>query len=150
MKVARQMQRIPTSEQKRCHKLDEGTDLSGSFEGISLAGACLPAPPSLGEDPLHSFLTGRNVSSQENLVVLHYTNVAILTPCRLDAPFGTEDKPVAVTSYFSERIVGVPDPYDDSIIWWGHIKEGEPPKQIVDGGEFFVLERLHDDNIGHH
>ena len=70
--------------------------------------------------------------------------------CRLDAPFGTETEPVQVTSYFSERIVGVPDPYDDSIIWWGSIKEGEPPKQIVSGGEFFVLQKLTDENIGHH
>ncbi|BDA47399.1 probable cytochrome c oxidase subunit 4, mitochondrial [Coccomyxa sp. Obi] len=60
----------------------------------------------------------------------------------LDAPFGTEDKPVEVTSSFSERIVGVPDPYDDSIIWWGCIEEGQPPKQLVEGGEFFVLKRI--------
>ena len=51
--------------------------------------------------------------------------------CRLDAPFGTEDKPVEVTSSFSERIVGVPDPYDDSIVWWGNIHEGDPPKQVT-------------------
>ena len=36
---------------------------------------------------------------------------------RLDAPWGTADKPVEVTSSFAERIVGVPDPYDDSIVW---------------------------------
>ena len=35
---------------------------------------------------------------------------------RLDAPWGTADKPVEVTSSFAERIVGVPDPYDDSIV----------------------------------
>ncbi len=69
--------------------------------------------------------------------------------CRLDAPFGTEDKPVEVTSSFSERIVGVPDPYDDSIIWWGHIEEGQPPKQLVEGGEFFVLKRVGGDSHGH-
>ena len=68
---------------------------------------------------------------------------------RLDAPFGTEDKPVEVTSSFGERIVGVPDPYDDSIVWWGNIHEGDPPKQIVEGGEFFVLKRLGDVGHGH-
>eukprot|EP00890_Picochlorum_soloecismus_P005036 jgi/Picsp_1/5533/NSC_02892-R1_cytochrome c oxidase polypeptide iv len=60
----------------------------------------------------------------------------------LDAPFGTETNPVEVTSEFSERIVGVPDPDDDSTVWWGVIEEGQPPKQIVEGGEFFVLKRL--------
>lgn len=66
----------------------------------------------------------------------------------LDAPFGTAAAPVAVTSVFSERVVGVPDPADDSIIWWGTIKEGEPPKQLVEGGEYFVLKRIGDG--GHH
>ena len=54
-----------------------------------------------------------------------------------------------VTSSFSERVVGVPDPYDDCIIWWGSIKDGDPPKQIVEGGEFFVLKRITDENSGH-
>lgn len=63
-------------------------------------------------------------------------------PCRLDAPFGTEDNPVQVTSSYPERIVGVPDPYDDSHVWWGIIEEGQPPKQLVEGGEFFVLKRI--------
>lgn len=67
----------------------------------------------------------------------------------LDAPFGTETIPVEVTSEFEERIVGVPDPDDDSLVWWGVIKEGEPPKQIVEGGEFFVLKRLRSSG-GHH
>jgi hypothetical protein len=35
---------------------------------------------------------------------------------RLDAPWGTVDNPVQVTSAFSERIVGVPDPDDDSLV----------------------------------
>lgn len=34
----------------------------------------------------------------------------------LDAPFGTEASPVEVTSEFEERIVGVPDPDDDSLV----------------------------------
>lgn len=62
--------------------------------------------------------------------------------CRLNAPWGTEDNPVEVTSSLHERIVGVPDPYDDSIIWWGTVEEGQPPKQIVETGEFFVLKRV--------
>ena len=71
--------------------------------------------------------------------------------CRLNAPWGTEDNPVQVTSSLAERIVGVPDPYDDSIIWWGTIEEGQPPKQIVDTGEFFVLKRVPaDDGHGGH
>ena len=38
-------------------------------------------------------------------------------PCRrLDAPFGTEDNPVVVPSEFGERIVGVADPDDDSLV----------------------------------
>jgi cytochrome c oxidase subunit 5b len=36
----------------------------------------------------------------------------------------------------------VPDPYDDSIIWWGTVREGEPPKQLVEGGEYFVLKKI--------
>lgn len=67
----------------------------------------------------------------------------------LDAPFGTETNPVEVTSEFSERIVGVPDPDDDSTVWWGVIEEGQPPKQIIEGGEFFVLKRLPSSG-GHH
>ena len=67
----------------------------------------------------------------------------------LDAPWGTAEAPVVVTSSFSERVVGVPDSYDDSIIWWGTIKEGEGPRQLVEGGEYFVLKRVGDGG-GHH
>jgi len=42
---------------------------------------------------------------------------AAAAPRRLDAQWGTEDNPVEVTSSYAERIVGVPDPYDDSIVW---------------------------------
>ena len=70
--------------------------------------------------------------------------------CRLDAPFGTEEAPVQVTSSYATRIVGVPDPYDDSIIWWGNVEEGKPPMQIIEGGEFFVLKRLPDDDTTGH
>eukprot|EP00884_Botryococcus_braunii_P023286 jgi/Botrbrau1/9641/Bobra.0131s0018.1 len=69
----------------------------------------------------------------------------------VDAPWGTETNPVEVTSAFTERIVGVPDPADDAIIWWGKIKKGDPPRQIVEGGEFFVLKQIADDSShGHH
>lgn len=67
----------------------------------------------------------------------------------LDAPWGTAEAPVVVTSSFSERVVGVPDSYDDSIIWWGTIREGEGPRQLVEGGEYFVLKRVGDGG-GHH
>jgi cytochrome c oxidase subunit 5b len=67
----------------------------------------------------------------------------------LDAPWGTEDSPVQVTSTVAERIVGVPDPDDDSLVWWGVIKDGEPPKQIIEGGEFFVLKKI-EGGGGHH
>jgi len=36
---------------------------------------------------------------------------------RLDAPFGTAEKPVEVPSMFDHRVIGVPDPDDDSLIW---------------------------------
>jgi hypothetical protein len=39
--------------------------------------------------------------------------------CRLDAPFGTEDNPVVVPSEYEERIVGVVDPDDDSLVGAG-------------------------------
>lgn len=80
--------------------------------------------------------------------------VLICSACRLldrlDAPFGTEDKPVQVTSSFTERVVGVPDPYDDSIIWWGKIEADQPPKQIIEGGEYFVLRVLEESGDPHH
>ena len=37
--------------------------------------------------------------------------------CRLDGPFGTAEKPVEVPSMFDHRVVGVPDPDDDSLVW---------------------------------
>ncbi len=45
--------------------------------------------------------------------------------------------------------MGVPDPDDDSIVWWGVVEEGQAPRQIVEGGEFFVLKRLPSSG-GHH
>ena len=68
----------------------------------------------------------------------------------LDAPWGTAASPVEVTSVFSERVVGVPDPADDSLVWWGTVREGEPPRQIIEGGEYFVLKKIGDGGGGHH
>ncbi|XRA96088.1 cytochrome c oxidase subunit Vb [Pycnococcus provasolii] len=55
---------------------------------------------------------------------------------------GTPENPITVTSRFPQRIVGVTDPEDESIVLWGTIKEGEPPRQLIEGGEYFVLERI--------
>lgn len=34
------------------------------------------------------------------------------------------------------------DPEDDTLVIWGIIRESEPPKQLVAGGEFFSLKRV--------
>lgn len=73
----------------------------------------------------------------------------LLLRCRLDAPFGTAESPVVVPSEFSSRIVGCVDPDDDSLVWWGIIEEGQPPKQIIEDGEYFVLKRIPSSG-GHH
>ena len=63
--------------------------------------------------------------------------------CRITADFaGTPDDPVVVTSAFHERVVGVPDPEDDCVVVWSLIKSDEPPKQIIPGGEYFVLKHI--------
>lgn len=56
--------------------------------------------------------------------------------------FGTEDNPIVVPSLLAERIIGVTDPHDDTLVIWGIVREGEPPKQLVAGGEFFTLTRV--------
>jgi cytochrome c oxidase subunit 5b len=68
----------------------------------------------------------------------------------LDAPYGTAEHPVEVTSAFAERIVGVTDPDDDSLVWWGFVEEGQAPKQIIEGGEYFVLKRVAESGATHH
>ena len=45
-------------------------------------------------------------------------------------------------SLLPERIIGVTDPDDDTLVIWGIVREGEPPKQLVAGGEFFTLARV--------
>ena len=62
--------------------------------------------------------------------------------CRITADFkGTPEDPVVVTSAFTERVVGVPDPEDDCLVVWSLIKKDEPPRQIIPGGEYFVLKQ---------
>jgi cytochrome c oxidase subunit 5b len=58
--------------------------------------------------------------------------------------FGTEENPIMVPSVEAERIVGVTDPEDDSLVIWGILREGEEPRQFVEGGEFFMLQRVED------
>jgi ABC-type Fe3+ transport system permease subunit len=47
-----------------------------------------------------------------------------------------------VPALLNERIIGVTDPEDDTLVIWGVIREGEAPKQLVAGGEFFVLKKV--------
>lgn len=63
-----------------------------------------------------------------------YAAVVIIPPC-----------PLCVTASphtTGERIIGVTDPEDDTLVIWGIIREGEAPKQLVAGGEFFTLKRV--------
>ena len=49
---------------------------------------------------------------QHTLLTIPLPGLTPLTPpggaCRINAPWGTEDKPVEVTSSFTSRVVGVP------------------------------------------
>ncbi|KXZ49456.1 hypothetical protein GPECTOR_21g682 [Gonium pectorale] len=56
--------------------------------------------------------------------------------------FGTEDDPIVVPSLEPERIIGVTDPEDDTLVVWGILKEGEPPRQFIENGEFYVLKQV--------
>jgi cytochrome c oxidase subunit 5b len=49
---------------------------------------------------------------------------------------------VVVESAFHQRIVGVTDPDDDCLVVWDIIKENEPPKQLIPGGDYFVLKHV--------
>ncbi|CEF96683.1 Cytochrome c oxidase, subunit Vb [Ostreococcus tauri] len=64
----------------------------------------------------------------------------------LRAPQGTEESPCVVESTMEYRVVGSPDPDDDSIIHWGRLEEGAPPMKI--GSEWFVHKRVA--GGGHH
>jgi hypothetical protein len=56
--------------------------------------------------------------------------------------FGTEDDPVIVPSLEPERIIGVTDPDDDNLVVWGVLRESDPPRQFIEGGEFYVLRKV--------
>ncbi|PNH02673.1 hypothetical protein TSOC_011344 [Tetrabaena socialis] len=56
--------------------------------------------------------------------------------------FGTEEDPIVVPSLEPERIIGVTDPEDDTLVVWGILKEAEPPRQFVENGEFYVLKMV--------
>jgi len=53
--------------------------------------------------------------------------------------FGNEDSPILVPSLEAERIIGVTDPEDDNLVVWGILREGEPPRQLIENGEFYLL-----------
>ncbi len=53
--------------------------------------------------------------------------------------FGTETEPVVVPSLEPERIIGVTDPDDENLVVWGIVRETDPPRQFIEGGEFYVL-----------
>lgn len=56
--------------------------------------------------------------------------------------FGTPDDPIVVPSLEPERVIGCTDPEDDNLVIWGILREGEPPKQFVEDGEYYVLKRV--------
>lgn len=53
--------------------------------------------------------------------------------------FGTEEDPIMVPSLENERIIGVTDPEDETLVVWGILKADEGPRQFIEGGEFYVL-----------
>jgi len=56
--------------------------------------------------------------------------------------FGTEDDPVIVPSLEPERIIGVTDPDDDNLVVWGVLRDNDPPRQFIEGGEFYTLKKV--------
>lgn len=56
--------------------------------------------------------------------------------------FGTEEDPIVVPSLESERIIGVTDPEDETLVVWGILKENEAPRQFIEGGEFYILKTV--------
>lgn len=56
--------------------------------------------------------------------------------------FGTAESPIVVPSVERDRIIGVTDPEDDGLVIWGILTEGDPPRQLVEGGEYYVLQRV--------
>lgn len=56
--------------------------------------------------------------------------------------FGTENDPIVVPSLEPERIIGVTDPEDDNLVVWGILRNGEAPRQFIEGGEFYTLKQV--------
>uniref|UniRef100_A0A7S0WG26 Uncharacterized protein n=1 Tax=Chlamydomonas leiostraca TaxID=1034604 RepID=A0A7S0WG26_9CHLO len=56
--------------------------------------------------------------------------------------FGSEEDPIVVPSLEAERIIGVTDPEDDNLVVWGILRANEPPRQFIEGGEFYVLKEV--------
>jgi cytochrome c oxidase subunit 5b len=56
--------------------------------------------------------------------------------------FGNETDPIVVPSLEGERIIGVTDPEDDNLVVWGILRDGEPPRQLIEGGEFYLLSKV--------
>ncbi len=133
----------------RLYSMQPATGAAAAFRRLPLAVSCsrgfsTKTPEDKGAELLNSMehATGLELAEMEGKA----RGVDIFSEGEswLQAPFGTPEKPVVVTSSFAERIVGVTDPEDDSIVVWDFIKEGEPPKQIVENGEFFVLKKVTD------
>lgn len=56
--------------------------------------------------------------------IAHAVHVSAVHLCRAYEPrFGTEDNPIQVPALLSERIIGVTDPEDDTLVIWGIIRE---------------------------
>jgi hypothetical protein len=86
----------------------------------------------------YSFFEWKNSSRWVGFVGM----IVVIPYVRSTGPLGTLEKPKEVPSYYNERIVGVVDPDDDSHLIWSTVKAGEAPKQIIEGGEYFVLKKL--------
>lgn len=56
--------------------------------------------------------------------------------------FGNETEPIVVPSLEGERIIGVTDPEDDNLVVWGILRDGDPPRQLIEGGEFYMLKKV--------
>jgi hypothetical protein len=76
--------------------------------------------------------TTDRVSAASPAVPLPYL-FPFASPRAHDPRFGTADNPIEVPSLLPERIIGVTDPLDDTLVIWSIVREGEPPRQLVRG-----------------
>ena len=101
-----------------------------------------PAPEGVSElEMKHQHVTGLQAAEAKHMLEHGGDPYA---EAWVTAEKGTAASPVVVTSAASERIVGVTDTHDDSIVVWDTIRAGEPPRQIVEDGEYFVLKQVSD------